>query len=62
MNPYDTAVISVKKYARFGDTIYAELRSENGELLISATLDYVVQALNERMTKQEKRNEFCNQS
>lgn len=58
MNPYDTAVIFVRKYAGFGDTIYAELRSANGELLISATLDYVVQALNERMTKQEKQNEI----
>lgn len=51
MNPYDNAVITVKKYQRFGDTIYAELLSANGELLISATLDYIVKALEERMTK-----------
>lgn len=50
-NPYDNAMITVKKYERFGDTIYAELRSSNGELLISATLEYVVKALEERMTK-----------
>ena len=51
MNPYDNAVISVKKYKRKGDIIFAELHSAEGELLISATLEYVVKALEERMTK-----------
>lgn len=31
--------------------IYAVLRSENGELLISATLEYIVKALAERLPK-----------
>jgi hypothetical protein len=55
VNHYDNAVITVKKYERYGDTIYAELRNENGELLISATLEYIVEALKEHMTKVEEK-------
>lgn len=51
MNPYDNAVITVKKFKDKGDRIYAELHSAEGELLISATLEYVVKALEERMSK-----------
>lgn len=52
MNEYDDAVIkNIRKFKGKGDTIYACLYSEAGELLISATLDYIVEALKERMTK-----------
>lgn len=51
-NPYDTAkIVKMKKYPRHGDTIYAELHTVDGELLICATLEYIVQSLNQRMTK-----------
>ena len=51
MNPYDNAVITVNKRKGKGDTIFAELHSADGELLIAATLEYVVKALEERMSK-----------
>lgn len=53
MNPYDSAVINVKKYKGKGNTIYAELRTKDGELLISATLEYIIKALEQRMTHVE---------
>lgn len=59
MNPYDTSTITVKKYATKGDRIYGELRSSGGELLVSASLEYIVKILEERMTKsQEKGMQF----
>lgn len=58
-NPYDTTVI--RNIHRGdptkgrGNILYAELYSKNGgldgELLIAATLDYIVEALKGRMTK-----------
>lgn len=55
-NPYDTAVIvNVRRGAKgtFREKfIYAELRDKsNNEILISGSLDYVVQCLLERKTK-----------
>ena len=50
MNPYDNATIRVRKIKGKGDTIYAELRDCDGNLLISATLDYIVNELELRMT------------
>lgn len=50
MNPYDHATIHVRKIKGKGDTIYAELRDCDGNLLISATLDYIVNELELRMT------------
>ena len=50
MNPYDNAVIRVRKIKGQGDTIFAELRDSDGNLLISATLEYVVNELQLRMT------------
>ncbi|MNF74927.1 hypothetical protein D3C85_631910 [compost metagenome] len=48
-NEYEKAVICNvhrgKKEQGRDHIIYAELRSKSGELLISATLDYVVEAL-----------------
>ena len=53
MNHYDNAVIKdIRKFKGKGDTLYACLYSESGELLISATLDYIVKALNDRTTKE----------
>lgn len=51
MNPYDNAVIKVKKFQGKGDRIYADLVSAGGELLISATLKYIVLVLECHMTK-----------
>jgi hypothetical protein len=56
-NEYDTAIIKNvhrgKKSQNREHFIYADLYSEDGELLISATLDYIVEALLERKTKGE---------
>lgn len=56
-NEYDTAVIKNvhrgKKSQNREHVVYAELYSEEDELLISATIEYIVEALLERKTKGE---------
>ena len=54
MNPYDNATITVKKFECMGDRIYGELRTADGELLVSASLGHITKVLEERMTKIEE--------
>lgn len=50
MSDYKNCVIkNIRKFPGKGDTLYACLYSIEGDLIISATLDYIVQALKERV-------------
>lgn len=54
MNKYDTAIIKNIKRGTGGrrHIIYAQLVAADGELLIAATLDHIIDALRDRMTKE----------
>jgi hypothetical protein len=54
MNKYDTATITNVRRGKGtrSNIIYANLVAADGELLIAATLDYIVEALAERMTSE----------
>lgn len=56
MNEYSNSVIkNIRRFPGKGDTLYACLYSENGDLLISATLDYIIEVLKERMDKDKSK-------
>ena len=53
-NKYDTAKITNlhRGEGRRRHFIYAQLVAADGELLVAATLDYIVDVLKDRMTKE----------